>query len=353
MAANGQLTGMLGNNTGNPAIDALVQGGVQATQDVIGADNTANSELASGLTSGLNYLQNYLASSTAITAGQTTANNGALDQLQSLLGINTGVSSATQEADQAYTGYNTQLQSLQSQYDQINDQLGTMQSNYQSMIAQYGESNLEDFFNNTYKPQFTALQQQAGTYQQQIQQLQAQYPQYANGNPNAANGQQSGTQNNQGILQTLENTPDYQFTKMEGISGIENSAAAAGVLNSTGTLGQIGQYAANLASTTYQNAVSNDQNLITSTNPAVLQNSNNTAVAGQQGLAANLSTAGNESALAQNQGSNLGNIAMGEAAGQSAIYEAQQQQAAQLGIANANASAAQSGFAAGSGGGGI
>ena len=58
-------------------------------------------------------------------------------------------------------------------------------------------------------------------------------------------------------LQSLENTPGYQFTLQQGEQGVQRSAAANGTLLTGGTLKALAGYDAGLASQTYQNAVNN------------------------------------------------------------------------------------------------
>lgn len=88
----------------------------------------------------------------------------------------------------------------------------------------------------------------------------------------------------------LENTPGYQFTKQQGDQGIQQSAAAAGLLGSGSTMRALDAYNTNLASTTYnqqyQNALQAYQ-----TNANVLQNQANTGLAAGNLQSQNLMTA--------------------------------------------------------------
>ena len=85
-------------------------------------------------------------------------------------------------------------------------------------------------------------------------------------------------------LEEAQQTPGYQFVQGQGNKGILQGAAAAGGAISGGTLKALSQYDTNLANTTYQSDVANQQ--------AVYQ-------AGLQGYQANL--AGYGAQLAQSQ----------------------------------------------------
>lgn len=60
----------------------------------------------------------------------------------------------------------------------------------------------------------------------------------------------------------LAATPGYQFTLNQGLQGVENSAAAKGMLNSGNTLAALDQYGSGLADQTYQQAVGNLENTV-------------------------------------------------------------------------------------------
>ena len=55
----------------------------------------------------------------------------------------------------------------------------------------------------------------------------------------------------------VEKTPGYQFTLAQGMKALQQAAAARGAVGSSGTLKSLGQFNTGLASTYYQNAVSN------------------------------------------------------------------------------------------------
>lgn len=105
------------------------------------------------------------------------------------------------------------------------------------------------------------------------------------------------------IGQALQNTPGYQFTQQQGEQGILNAASAAGGVSGN-TLTALDQYNTGLADQTYQNALSNSQQAV---------GLGQAAAAGQ---AANIGqAAGTISNAYTNQGNNIANIDIGEAAG--------------------------------------
>jgi hypothetical protein len=68
------------------------------------------------------------------------------------------------------------------------------------------------------------------------------------------------------ILQTLQNTPGYQFQLQQGNNAINAKAAATGSLDSGNTLLDLSKFNQGLAGTTYQNAVSNLMPFLQSSN---------------------------------------------------------------------------------------
>jgi hypothetical protein len=110
------------------------------------------------------------------------------------------------------------------------------------------------------------------------------------------------------MQQTLAATPGYQFTLAQGLQGVNNSAAARGMLKSGNTLQALTQYASGLADNTYQQAVQNTQNAV---------GLGQAAAAGQ---AAQIGQAGtNLGNIAIGQGENMANIDMNTVAGLSSL----------------------------------
>lgn len=95
----------------------------------------------------------------------------------------------------------------------------------------------------------------------------------------------------------LANTPGYQFTQQQGTQNTLNAANASGLLNSGNTLTGLSEFNAGLADTTYQNAVSNQQNAV------------NTGQAAAAGQAANVGAGANSiSSSLIGQGNTLAGI---------------------------------------------
>jgi hypothetical protein len=105
------------------------------------------------------------------------------------------------------------------------------------------------------------------------------------------------------ISEALQKTPGYQFTQQQGETGILNAASASGGLSGN-TLTALDKYNTGLADQTYQQALGNNLNAV---------ELGQSAAAGQ---AANIGNAANNiSTSLTNQGTNIANIDMGEAAG--------------------------------------
>lgn len=121
------------------------------------------------------------------------------------------------------------------------------------------------------------------------------------GPPNASTVSQPSTGT---MLQTLRDTPGYQFQKQEGLDATANKASSMGMALSGNTLRALDSYSTGLADSTYQQTVDNMMG-VTGMGQA--------AAAGQ---AANVGTAaGNNSANLINQGNNLANIDVNTGAG--------------------------------------
>ncbi len=82
-------------------------------------------------------------------------------------------------------------------------------------------------------------------------------------NPANYGGGGGGANGSNSQLAALQGTPGYQFTQQQAMDAIQRSAAAKGTLLTGGTLKALQGNAAGLASTTYQQAVQNAQNLYT------------------------------------------------------------------------------------------
>lgn len=109
--------------------------------------------------------------------------------------------------------------------------------------------------------------------------------------------------NSQSALAALQNTPGYQFAKQQGTQGIQNASTLNAGPISSGTLQQLDQFNSGLAQNTYQQAVGNIFNTV---------GLGQAAAAGQ---AANIgNAASNLSNIAVNQGNNIANIDVNEAA---------------------------------------
>lgn len=96
--------------------------------------------------------------------------------------------------------------------------------------------------------------------------------------------------NAQTVQQTLANTPGYEFAKEQGLQGVQNSAAGAGMLKSGNTLQALDTFGTGLANQTYQQTIGN------------LEQTVGLGQAAAAGQAANIQTGA----------SNLGNIAIGQ-----------------------------------------
>lgn len=113
-----------------------------------------------------------------------------------------------------------------------------------------------------------------------------------------------GPQGPGGIMQTLQNTPGYQFAKQQGTQGIQNASTLNAGPLSTGTLQQLDTFNTGLASGTYQQVLGDVFNTV---------GLGQAAAAGQ---AANIgNAASNLSNIAQTQGTNLANIDINQIAG--------------------------------------
>lgn len=105
-------------------------------------------------------------------------------------------------------------------------------------------------------------------------------------------------------LQTLRNTPGYQFQQQQGTQNTVNAASAQGMSLSGNTLEGLSKFNQGLADTTYQQAVGN------------LENTVNTGQAAAAGQAANVgNAASNIGNTLINQGNTLAGIDVNEAAG--------------------------------------
>lgn len=103
----------------------------------------------------------------------------------------------------------------------------------------------------------------------------------------------NGQAGNASALQSLQNTPGYQFQQQQGNNAINAQAAATGQLASGNTALALSNYNQGLAGTTYQNAVSNLMPFLNQSNTAAsgigsLYSGLGNAVAGQYGNLANL-----------------------------------------------------------------
>jgi hypothetical protein len=109
--------------------------------------------------------------------------------------------------------------------------------------------------------------------------------------------------NAQTIQQALASTPGYQFTQQQGEQGILNAASAAGGFSGN-TATALDQYNTGLANQTYQQALGNSLNAV------------QLGQASAAGQAANIGNAANTiSGAYTQQGTNIANIDIGEAAG--------------------------------------
>lgn len=173
--------------------------------------------------------------------------------------------------------------------------------------------------------------------------LQSQYNQTRQDNmPWLQSGQNALNQLNQQMpnltrsfsLADFQQDPGYQFNLQQGQQAIERSAAARGLLDSTGTLKNLDSYTQGLASNEYQNAYNRyNQNQSNTFNrlaqmagvgqQAAAQNQQ-AGAATAQGVANNLTGAGNATAAANiAQGNNITSL-LNNGANTWAGYQAQQ-----------------------------
>lgn len=98
-------------------------------------------------------------------------------------------------------------------------------------------------------------------YQEWLQQQQNMAPYLASGTQNLAalNAAMPGL-TSQFTMQDFQSNPGYQFQLQQGEQGMQRSAAAAGMLNSSGTQQNLNNYAQGMANTDYQQALTNFTN---------------------------------------------------------------------------------------------
>lgn len=156
---------------------------------------------------------------------------------------------------------------------------------------------------------------------------QQQYTEFQQQQANLAPYLQSGTQNlaalnsampdltKQFTMQDFQSNPGYQFQLQQGEQGMQRSAAAAGMLNSTGTQQNLNNYAQGMANTDYQQALTNFQSS---------QQQRYTMMSGMANMGLSATNSANQSSanFANNYGNTLmaggnaqaaGDIAMGNA----------------------------------------
>lgn len=140
---------------------------------------------------------------------------------------------------------------------------------------------------------------------------------YNNELPIAQNYAEKGTATSADISDVVQNLPGYQFQMQQGINGIQNAASASGMLNSGALLQQLDQFGQGVASSFYNNYMSQLQGLAGLGSGASAQQAAGAATAGQ-GVASQFSALGN----------NLGNadLAAGQAEASSYLSPAANQQ---------------------------
>ena len=158
----------------------------------------------------------------------------------------------------------------------------------------------------------------------------------------------NGAAGSNSALQTLQNTPGYQFQQQQGDNSINAAAAANGTLNSGDQLLALSNYNQGLAGTTYNNYVSQLTPYLGASNVAA-----GGIASGYQGLGQGL--AGLSTGAANTQAglaTGLGGAQAGIATGLGSATAAQQDQEAQMGwqlgtgTGNANANADLAGLTA-------
>ena len=158
----------------------------------------------------------------------------------------------------------------------------------------------------------------------------------------------NGAAGSNSALQTLQNTPGYQFQQQQGDNSINAAAAANGTLNSGSQLLALSNYNQGLAGTTYNNYVSQLQPYLGASNAAA-----GGIASGYQGLGQGLSNVSTQGANAQaNLATGLAGAQSGLATGLGTATAAQQDLQAQMGwqlgtgTGNANANADLAGLTA-------
>lgn len=301
-----------------PAVNALNVGGFLARGALNQYGSSAMAQIADYSQKALGYLGDKTDKAASYLAPQVSATYGALDKWYDLLGIS--------RPKQGFASLQ-QITDLNNRKKQLDTDVEKAQQNLD-------------------------LTRQKGT-KAQIAGAQAIYDQ-AVSNRTAEGGQidqkmqgisetTSGKDSQQAQLDSLRNTPGYQFQLEQGTKAIEGSAANAGYLRSGRTLKALQSYGIGLADQTYQQAVQNASAAVGINMPAVTGTAQGYLNQGATG-AGLLNNTG--MALGQMQyqiGSDIADVYAGQGSGIAAIYAAQSQQ----NMAQNNAARSSSGYLAG------
>lgn len=319
------------NNQAGSAQNSLSRYLGYATGDIQNAYNTA--------------LQQY--------APQQQASYAALDQYLDLLGIPRYAQGAAayQQANVDAQPYKDKISSLENQLNSgIPDQIKQLEEGIAFNKNAYKNSNSQHQKDDYILPEIKRLEAQLASVknsipgvQDQLNQAKSAYQTFMNNDPRFQMTDAQAQQQN--VLNSLQNTPGYQFDLQQGLNTIQNKAAAGGMLRSGKTFEDLSKYSQNVANTYYQNAVNNAAGAAQSLGSFPTMSAQAALNSGQSLANANLST-GQAVAGIQNQlGSDKANLLLGQAGSLSSIYLANQAQNKAQSMGNAYGSA----YAAGAG----
>jgi hypothetical protein len=139
--------------------------------------------------------------------------------------------------------------------------------------------------------------------------------------------------NSQSVLENLRNTPGWQARFQAGQAAVQNSAAARGTLNSSGTLMGLTQFGQNLGDTMYQENLKNRLDAFNATSPAIGAIASNQMTTGQNLGQAQQNSSAQQAANAITGATSVANAYVGGASAISSLYAKKQDQAAAMGAA--------------------
>ncbi|CAB4120945.1 hypothetical protein UFOVP1_47 [uncultured Caudovirales phage] len=313
--------------------------GVTAAQYTAGVNGTATPSYTGGFTtdptSGATTPNNPTQADQGVYYNNTSSNSNAAEQLYYNTLLAQGVS-PTNAAAQTTNNFPNSGYTLQTPPQSLYPT--TSMATPPSVSAQYGQPVTTQPWTAASTPTSSSTTGSTDTYTSSS-------PTSSTGSsiasvPTSSTGSSTGsstdsTSANNSILQTLQNTPGYQFSLQQGNNAVLASAAANGMLGSGNTLAAADQYSQGLAQQTYQNSVTNAQNAYdaqesgyltgSATNATSLANIGNQSQTAYQSYMNNLmgiSTLGSQATgqIATNQiNSGSAQASLTQSAGQAAI----------------------------------